>query len=372
MPSPHLRTFSAPPFIIAGLNALDRLAGELDHLGARRVAIACDWGVEAAGLLDRVQAAMRGTPGMVCALVDPDPSVEDAEAASGRALQDGADAVVAVGGGSALALGKAVALRLRNPEPIDAYAGINRAAERPAPCVAIPTTAGSGSEVSNALTLHDPGQEQILVVRGRGYEPCTAILDGTLLATLPDRPMIEAGLDALSHALEALWAVNASTFTDALALAAVQRICDVLPAALKERDPSDLQALLEAASIANLACGNAGLGLVHALSSAAAVKLAHGYQNGVLLPAVAAFNAPELRPKAAAAVGRARELYAEIDFDARFPDDVLDDADAEHMVAAALDHVFRTNNVRLASEEDLRAIVAQSRDTAGDWGSKES
>ncbi len=171
-----------------------------------------------------------------------------------------------------------------------------------------------GGEVSNALTLHDPGVEQILVVRGRGYEPRVALLDATLLQTLPDRPMLEAGLDALSHALEALWAVNASAFTDALAVAAADEICGTLPAALEHRRPSDLQRLLEASALANLACGNAGLGLVHALSSAASVHLAHGYQNAVLLPAVAAFNRPELRPAAAAAADRVERLYQEIDF----------------------------------------------------------
>lgn len=352
------RSFSAPPYIIAGLGALDRLNGEIERFGAHHIAIACDRGVEQAGLLDQVQAAMGTSSASVCALVNPDPTVQDAEQAVARAAGDGADAVLALGGGSALAIGKAVALRLVNPEPIDSYAGRDMAGARPAPCVAIPTTAGSGGEVSNALTLHDPDIEQILVVRGRGYEPRVAILDGTLLTTLPRRPMVEAGLDALSHALEALWAVNASAFTDALAIAAADEICATLPAALEHREVSDLQRLLEASAMANLACGNAGLGLVHALSSAASVHLAHGYQNGVLLPAVAAFNRPQLRPAAAAAVDRAQRLYQEITFEPRFGDGTLGAADVDHMVSAALSHAFRANNLRPASEADLRAILA--------------
>jgi alcohol dehydrogenase class IV len=353
-----IRTFSAPPYIIAGLGALDQLAPELEGLGARQVAVVCDRGVQQAGVLARVQAAIGSLPASVCALVDPDPTVEDAELAVARAVGDEADAVLAVGGGSALAIGKAVALRLVNPEPIATYAGRDMAGVLPAPCLAVPTTAGSGGEVSNALTLHDPGLEQILVVRGRGYEPRVALLDARLLETLPHRPMLEAGLDALSHALEALWAVKASAFTDALAVAAADQICATLPAALKHRRPADLQRLLEASAIANLACGNAGLGLIHALSSAASVHLAHGYQNGVLLPAVAAFNQPELRPIAAAAADRAARLYQEIDFEASFGDGALDAADVDHMVSAAMTHAFRANNIRAASEIDLRAILA--------------
>ena len=203
---------------------------------------------------------------------------------------------MAIGGGSALVVGKIVALRMRNAEHILAYAGRDLAAP-PAPCIGIPTTAGSGSEVSNALVVRDPGQTSVVVVRGRGYEPQVAILDGALLASLPRTAMVDAALDALCHALEALWARGASSFTDALAFYAAERIFDVLPSALERRELDDLQLLLEASAIANLACGNAGLGLVHALSLASAVRVSHGRQNGILLPHVAAFTRAVARPR---------------------------------------------------------------------------
>src|SRR5205823_3672092 len=160
------------------------------------------------------------------------------------------------GGGSAIALAKAVALLLRNPAPLLDYAGRDRAPTPPAPCVAVPATAGSGSEVSNALVLHDPALESIVVVRGRGYEPVAA----------------------------------------------------------------------------NLACGPAGLGLVHALSSAAAVHLPHGYQNGVLLPHVAAFNLPAVEPAVAAEIERLPALYERIGFAASFAPGQLDGGQATSMI----------------------------------------
>jgi alcohol dehydrogenase class IV len=358
--SSELRGFTAPTRIIAGLGAVEQLGAELERLGCRRIAIVCDRGVAQAGLLERVQREGRTGDATVCALVDPDPTVQAAEDAAAGAIELHADAVLAIGGGSALGVGKAVAVRLTNEQPIDAYVGRDRADSRPAPCVAVPTTAGSGSEVSNALVLHDPGREHALIVRGRGYEPRVALLDGALLETLPARPLREAALDALSHALEALWARGASAFTDALALRAAHHIYATLPRALDRREPRDLQLLLEASAMANLACGSAELGLVHALSSAVAVRLPHGYQNGVLLPHVAAFNRLELGAEAAAAADGLADLYEAVGFDARFRDRELSPEDVDRMVSAALRHPFRTNNIRAASEADLLGILASA------------
>ena len=163
-------------------------------------------------------------------------------------------------------------MRLRNPAPLDAYEGRDRLPSLPAPTIAIPTTAGSGSEVSTVVVLHDANRAQHLVVRGRGYEPDVALLDGSLLRTLPEPPLVQAALDALSHALEALWAHGATRFTDTLALAAAADIRAALPRAIAREDDA-MQTLMEASAMANLACGNAGLGLVHALTSAPDVHL---------------------------------------------------------------------------------------------------
>ena len=103
-------------------------------------------------------------------------------------------------------MGKATAIRLTNDGRIDIYQGVNQVPAPPVPTVAIPTTAGSGSEVSKVLVLHEPGRKDELVVRADGCEPRVAILDGTVLRRLPRDPLLHAGLDALSHAMEAQWA----------------------------------------------------------------------------------------------------------------------------------------------------------------------
>jgi alcohol dehydrogenase class IV len=350
--------FRARTRLVTGLGCVERRLGdELRALDAGTIAVVADRGFADAGLLDAMLAPVSGVDLRVCALIGVDPDLAEAETAARAAEGVGADAVLAVGGGSALCAAKAVAMRLRNPAPLDAYEGRDRLPSLPAPTVAIPTTAGSGSEVSTVVVLHDANRSQHLVVRGRGYEPDVALLDGSLLRTLPEPPLVQAALDALSHALEALWAHGATRFTDTLALAAAADIRAALPRAIAREDDA-MQTLMEASAMANLACGNAGLGLVHALTSAPDVHLPHGYQNGVLLPHVAAFNRPALDGPAARALDGLDELYATIGFDARFAPGEVTAADAELMVTAALGNPFRENNRRPADADDLRELMA--------------
>jgi alcohol dehydrogenase class IV len=350
--------FSAPTRILAGLGAVDRLAGEVQALAGDRVAVVCDEGVASAGLLDGVLSAMGTDAVTVLPLVRPDPLVADVEAAAEIARAQSCDSVVGLGGGSALALAKAVALLLCNDSPITRYAGWDKAPAAPAPTIALPTTAGSGSEVSNALVLHDPEQESIVVIRGQGYEPRVAILDGELLRTLPAGPLVDAALDALSHAVEALSVRGASMFTDALAAAAADHLRHVLPRVLEQRSDEDLQTLLEASAMANLACGSSGLGLVHALSSATRLRVPHGRANGVLLPWVAAFNREALRPPALAEADRIAPLYEQIGFEASFRPGELDDEAVESVVRVALASPLHLNNSRHATAEELEQILA--------------
>ena len=309
-------------------------------------------------LLGRLLAVLGERDHLLLPLVAPDPTIADAETAAAAAAVGGCDAVVAIGGGSALALGKAVCILLRNPPPILQYAGHDMVERRPAPCVAIPTTAGSGSEVSNALVLHDPNLESIVVVRGSGCEPVVCLLDGQLLTTLPAQPLVDAALDALSHALEAMWVRGRSAFTDALAFAAATRIHELLPRVVHDRRADDLQGLLEASAMANLACGSSGLGLVHALSSAARVHLPHGYQNGILLPHVASFNRGRVAPDIVAEIDRLPALYETLGFTAAFEDGEVDETQAASMVRVALASPLHHNNIRQADAAELIELMA--------------
>jgi alcohol dehydrogenase class IV len=160
--------FSAPTLIVAGIGSLARTGELLGGLGEGRVAVVCDRGVAEAGLLAEVTAAAAGEPLFECALVDADPSFEAAAALIEEARAAGCERVLGVGGGSGLGAAKAVALGLANPQPLEQLEGIGVAVAPAAPCLAIPTTAGSGSEVSNAFVLKRTGGDVAsqAIVRG--------------------------------------------------------------------------------------------------------------------------------------------------------------------------------------------------------------
>ena len=350
--------FSAPTRVVAGRGCVAaRLGEEVAALGVETVALVADRGLAQAGVLAGIVPILDGVSLEICGLIGEDPDVAECERAASAALEAGAAAVLAIGGGSALCAAKAVAIRLRNPAPLSLYEGSGRLPAPPAPSIAVPTTAGSGSEVSNAVVLHDPGRSRHLVIHGRGYEPVVALLDGELLATLPAGAMIAASLDALTHALESLWVRGSSRFTGALALAAAGHLRSALPRALGG-DVDAMQVLIEASAMANLACGNSGLGLVHALSSLVEVHLAHGYQNGVLLPHVAAFNRDLVAAAVVAEIDALAALYEQIGFEARFGAGEVAAEGTAAMIAAAMDNPFRLNNRREAGEGELRELLA--------------
>lgn len=357
-------TFRAATRIVAGPGALGETRAEVERLGSPRLVVVADRGLERAGLLDRILAETRlGDLVVETVLADVDPAPDPIETAARTASAAGAQAVLGIGGGSGISAAKAVALLLTNDVPVRSLEGVDRAHTAPAPTIAIPTTAGSGSEVSNALVLHDHERVREITIRGVGYEPRAAVLDAVVLRGLPADPFLFAALDAISHALEATWARGASLFTDACALRAAGELIDALPAALAgaadgrnaagDNDPP-LQRLLEASALANLACGSSGLALVHALSCSPAVDAPHGYQNGILLPHVAAFNRDVVDEPARALIDRLPALYAGLSLPDRFPAGV---ADVDAMIAASTGHVFRENNRRSSTDAELRELL---------------
>jgi alcohol dehydrogenase class IV len=358
--------FTVQTRVVSGVGSLHVLPAELARLGARRVAVIADRGVAHVGLLETVLAGVDPGTVVVRCLVDADPGVDVVEEAAGEARRANVDVVLAVGGGSALAVGKAVAIRVTNDERVEKYEGLTQVPHAPIPTVAVPTTAGSGSEVSKVLVVHQEGRTVDLSLRIEGSQPRTAILDATVLRSVPRSPMLYAGLDALSHSIESLWSRGASMFTRALAVSAGEIILDTLPIALEGAENGKnlsganddlLQRLLDASCAANMACGNSSMGLVHALAAAPDVRIPHGLSNGILMPYVASFNEPALAPDAKKLVSRLGALYEQIGFVPRFEPGSVGDAEVEAMIVATAGHPFRKNNVREATDDDLRKIL---------------
>ena len=271
------------------------LAAELDALGVRRPLLATDAGVASAGLLARVQAALGGgDAAAVFAETPGNPTEEAVLAALALYREAGCDGVVAVGGGSPMDLGKAVALLATHPGPLEGYGvlqgGTARITGALAPVVAIPTTAGTGSEVGRACSITLRRGRKVACVSPH-LIPRVALCDPDLTLGLPPRLTAATGMDALSHGVEAFLSSRVNPPADAIALDCVRRVCRSLERAC--RDGADREArwqMLMAALEGGLTFQK-GLGAVHALSHPLGeLGLHHGTLNAVLMPAVLRFN----------------------------------------------------------------------------------
>jgi alcohol dehydrogenase class IV len=359
-------TFAVQTTVVTGAGSIEQLGQQARNLGATRYAVVVDAGLLQAGVIDMVLQHLPSELSAVTIPVPADPDVILAEELISTALQAGCDGVIVIGGGSAMAVGKATGIKLANHIPLVDLDRATTTPNPPAPTIAIPTTAGSGSEVSKTLVLHQPGRTTDLAIRVEGSQPRVAILDGMLMRGLPRTPMLYSGLDAFSHCIESLWARRATKLTRAIAHDCVESIYRLLPIALagaadgtnaSGTNDAVLQELMEASTGANIACGNSGMGLVHGISSAPSIRLPHGLRNAVMLAHVAAFNAPELDAKAQAVLARIPAFFDAIGFSSTFADfDLAPDA-TEVMIAATVGHPFRANNIRPSSDEELRELI---------------
>ncbi|WP_238365702.1 iron-containing alcohol dehydrogenase [Mesobacterium pallidum] len=285
----------------------------LAALGASKPLVVVDPVVHKLGLagpaLDGLAAA--GLSAAIFSAFSPNPTDTEALAAVEMARAAGADCVLGIGGGSAMDVAKVVALLSRHPGSLRDYS-VPRIVDLPAlPVLCIPTTAGTGSEVTRAAVITDAATHEKLLVLGSALLPAVALLDVELTLSCPYRVTVDSGLDALSHALEALVNRNASPYSDGLATQAMRLIGGSLERAA--RDPGNLAArsdMLFGASLAGMAVSHTSTALIHGMSRpiGAAFHVPHGMSNAMLMPLVTEWSAeaaPEAYARAARAMGLA-------------------------------------------------------------------
>ncbi len=203
------------------------------------------------------------------------------------------DAVIGIGGGSAMDLAKGVALLLRNPGPGITYRGMNLVQNPGLPVVLIPTTAGSGSEVTQTASFIDPATKTKLGINGRYVGAAFSVLDPALLSSCPASVTVGSGLDALVHAIEAVTTKQAHTVSVLFGVEAVRLLLASLPAAVAHPDDLDARAdMLLGSHYAGIAMCNAGGGPASGISYPLGVhyRVPHGMAGGLLLPHVISFN----------------------------------------------------------------------------------
>ena len=226
--------------------------------------------------------------------IEPDPGTTTVESAYRKALAVLPEVLVAIGGGSTMDVAKAVGILMTNAGQIHDYEGIERFSTPPTPLIAIPTTAGTGSEVSGSCVITDDKQQRKMSIRHARLNPAQhAILDPQALCTLPAHVAAHAGLDAFVHALESYTSRQANLMTDAMNRQALTLISTHLRAFVADRSnlPAGL-GMLTGSALTGMAFGQTGLGNVHCMARfiGAKLHLSHGLSNALCLPVVAQFN----------------------------------------------------------------------------------
>lgn len=284
------------PEIVFGEEVRAYVGSIARDLGLERVLLVSDVGLEAAGWVAAVAATLEQS-GVVTATwcgASVNPRMTECEEGSMAYTEARADGVVALGGGSAIDAAKGVALAVSQPGEITDYAGINQLTEPLPPLIAIPTTAGSGSEASQFAMLSHPSVKRKFAVVSKQLIPDTAVLDPAFLRSCPVEQRAVSGIDVLAHAIEAFLSNGSSALTDAYALDAMAEVFTYLPLTLRQPHRADLNELMMLASLkAGLAFSNASLGAVHALAHAAGglCDQPHGALIAAFLPVVVQRNA---------------------------------------------------------------------------------
>lgn len=277
---------------------LARELGSLaQELAAERAFIVADKGVVAAGLLEPVLAGIEGFAEVVGIYdnVPPNSSLATVNEATEAARAARADLLIALGGGSPIDTAKGMRILLTLGGEIPQYEGYNTIIQPLTPMIAVPTTAGTGSEVTVVAVIKDEDENRKISLASRYLMPDIAVLDPELTLTLPPRLTAATGMDALSHAIEAYVSTENNPFSDSLALASIDVIANHLRDAVHEG--SNLEArsqMLLASCMAGVACSNSWFGVVHAISHAigAHYPVHHGTLNSIILPYGMEFNAP--------------------------------------------------------------------------------
>jgi alcohol dehydrogenase len=267
------------------------------EFNAHRVMIVVDPGIQKAGLDSLLVESLKREhiEISIFAKVEPNPTIVNVEQGVELARAFSPDMIIALGGGSSLDAGKAInMIRTRGGKITDYRGMVTRGSKLP-PLIAVPTTAGTGSEVSPFILISDPVTHGKIVIRDIHMIPDVAILDPTLTASMPRSITTSTGVDALAHGIEAFVAKGSQPFSQALALEAIQIIYITLPKVIEQPDNIEASGkMLVASNLAGMAFTLSYLGLAHSLANplTRVAGMAHGMAVGLMLPYVILFNEP--------------------------------------------------------------------------------
>ena len=300
--------FKVPPMIVCGPGAAKEAGSYAKGLG-KKALIVTDSALEKLGLLDDVRNAleMAGIPFAVYNQVVTEPTTDFVEEGLKVFKEVQAEFLIAVGGGSPIDAAKAIAAVATNPGRISDFAGPNKIPRPGSPLMAIPTTAGTGSEVTQFTIITDTSRDVKMLIASPHVIPRVALVDPLLTLTMPQELTAGTGLDALTHAIEAFVSVKAQPITDTLALGAIRILAENIRPAWSNGGNIEARInMMIGAHQAGMAFSNSSVALVHGMARpiGAYFHVPHGVSNAALLSVIIEFSIPG-NPKRYAALAEA-------------------------------------------------------------------
>lgn len=284
--------------LVFGKDAAAALSGILKNENIKNVMVIYDGGVKAAGIAEKVLAEVNKVDGIKVTTfdeVEPNPSNQLVERIYAIAKEAGVEGFVAVGGGSSIDAAKAANVLMTNPGPIGQYGGIGLVKNKPLPLIAIPTTAGTSSEITNVSALTDTEAVCKYVVIDNKITPSYVIADPEYTRTMPKGVTAATGMDAITHAVESYISNMATPLTKYNSIQGLKIFYENLPKVVEDGNNMEAREnMMMGCVITGFGFSNANLGLVHGIAHtlSAHFHLAHGMANAVVLPYVMAYNAP--------------------------------------------------------------------------------
>lgn len=378
--------FRLPEVIYCARESIKQLCGEVIKLGAQNAFIITDTGIVNAGIADKVAKILEsgGISFRLFTDVESEPGVKNVEMAAACFKEQAYDLIIGLGGGSSLDVAKGVSILAANGGKILDYVGVNLVPKPGIQMILIPTTAGTGAEVTQNTIFTDKDAKLKKGIISEYLLPKVVIVDADLTLTVPPKVTAATGMDALTHAIESYTAPKATAHTEIYALEAIKLISRNLRRAVAYgNDPEAREKMMLGSLFAGISLANAGVGGVHALAYplGGQFEVSHGVANALLLPYVMEFNILGDLPKfnkvalamgikvegmteregAFAALQAVKELSGDLSIPGHLREVGVTEDDVEGMACSAMSSTrLINNNPRLLTLQDVREIYRKA------------
>lgn len=378
-------SFNLPTKIEFGNGKINQVGNYVRELKGKKALVVTDQGLRKAGVIDKVLHVLeeQGIKYVVFDDTKPNPRDVDCMEAYKLAMQENVDVLIGVGGGSSMDTAKAVGTLLSHGGTISDWYGLNKLQKPITPLICIPTTAGTGSEITFFSVITDTTTKLKMNILDIHVAPSVALLDPELTVSLPASVTASTGMDALTHAIEAYTCNLAEPITDAMALYATELIVNNLGTAVFDGENIEARKnMLVGSLIAGIAFGNSDVGGVHCMAEALGglYDTPHGVANSMLLPYVFEYNIPSNVEKhakiaellGASSIGKTREevayegvsllkaMAAKIGIPKMRDLENISPEDFDYLAEGATKNVSATSNPRAATKEDYLALFTRA------------